>query len=158
MNNLTLRNAKIIFRNFAGKASKFQPEGRRTFSVIIEDDRLVHDLSADGWLLKPLKKRDEDEPQRYHLPVAVYFGNYPPQVVMVSGNQKTYLDESTIQTLDWADILNVDLTIRPREYKIAGRAGIKAYLKTMVVTIQEDELLAELNDSEPYSDEEDVPF
>lgn len=157
MNNLTIRNARIIFRNFSGKGTKYIPEGRRTFSVLIEDEQLASDLMADGWLLKPLKKRDPDEAQHYHLPVTVYFGNYPPQIVMISGSQKTYLDESTVRMLDWADILNINLTIRPREYKIAGRVGIKAYLKTLVVTIEEDELLSEIQDA-PYSNEEDVPF
>lgn len=154
MNNLTIRNARIIFRNFAGKASKFSTEGRRTFSVLIDDQNLAKSLMDDGWLLKPLRKRDENDPQNYHLPVTVYFGNYPPKVVMINGKNQVDLDESTISMIDYQDILNINLTIRPREYNIAGRRGIKAYLKTMVVTVQEDELLTEIGDL----NEEDVPF
>lgn len=159
MENLTIRNAKIIFRNFSGKPSKFTPEGRRTFSVVIDDSDLINSLSNDGWLLKPLKKRDEDEQQNYHLPVTVFYGNprFPVQVVMISGNKRTYLDESTIGTVDWADIIKVDLTIRPRPYdNIAGRSGVKAYLKTMIVTIREDELISELDNFD--NGEEPIPF
>lgn len=158
-NNLTIRNAKIIFRNFAGAEKAFNPKGRRNFSVIIDDANLARQLMADGWNLKPLKKRDEDEDQRYHLSVAVNYGPYPPQITLVCGRTKTSLDESTVQMIDWADIEKVDLTIRPREYEVGGRKGVKAYLKVMYVTVQEDELAADYADlDEPYSEEEDIPF
>lgn len=158
-NNLTIRDARIIFRNFSGKATNFTPEGRRTFSVLIDDEGLANALLQDGWNVKTLRKRNPDDPQHYHLPVSVFYGNYPPSIVMISGRTKTVLDESTVQLLDWADIEKVDLTIRPRAYEAAGRKGIKAYLKTMYVTVQEDELAAEYADLDaPYSNDEDVPF
>lgn len=158
MNNLTIRDAKIIFKNFAGKPSQFSPEGRRSFSVVVNEE-LANALKQDGWNVKPLKKRDENDPQNYHLPVAVFYGNYPPNVVMISGNSKIPLDESTIQTIDYAEIKRIDLTIRPRTYEVGGRSGVKAYLKTMYVTIEEDELDAEyaVIGEEPF-DEEDMPF
>lgn len=159
INNLTIRDAKIIFRNFSGKATNYTPEGRRTFSVLIDDEELVNALRCDGWNVKILRKRNPDDSQHYHIPVAVFYGNYPPSVTMISGRTKTLLDESTIQLLDWADIEKVDLTIRPRPYEAAGRKGIKAYLKTMYVTVQEDELAADYADLDaPGSDEEDMSF
>ena len=160
MNNLTIRNAKIIFRNFSGKGSQFNPQGRRNFSVIIEDENLANDLINDGWNLKPLKKRDENDPQHWHLPVAVNYGAYPPTIILKSGKSKTYLEELTVQMLDWADIVNVDLTIRPRIYEIAGQTGIKAYLKTMGVVVEVDEIAAEYADvgDGTFTDEEDTPF
>lgn len=158
-NNLTIRDAKIIFRNFAGAEKPFNPKGRRNFSVVIDDPELSQKLIADGWNIKPFKKRDENEEQDYHLPVAVNYGPYPPQITVVCGNTKTALDESTVQMIDWADIIKVDLTIRPREYEVGGRKGVKAYLKVMYVTIQEDELAADYADFDtPYSKEDDIPF
>lgn len=158
MNSLTIRNAKLIFRNFAGKETDFNPEGRRNFNVVIDDEAFASQLMADGWYLRPLKKRDEDEPQKYCLKVNVFFGKYPPTVIMMCGNNKVALDESTINQLDVADILNVNLTIYPRFYKNRGREGITAYLQTMVITIREDELLAEIGYNPYNSDEEEMPF
>ena len=158
-NNITVRDAKIIFRNFSGKESKFTPAGRKQFSLLIEDEEFAQTLKNDGWNIKPLRKRDPDEPQHYHLPIAVFFGSYPPAITMISGNTKVQLDEATVNMLDWSDILKVDLTVRPREYEIAGRKGLKAYLKTMFVTIEEDELAAEYADiGSPVPDDEDAPF
>lgn len=158
--NITIRDAKIIFRNFSGKQKEFNPEGRRNFSVII-DEETANMLRNEGWNVKPLRKRDEQEEQTYHLPVAVFFGAYPPTIVMVMGNRKVGLTEDTVNELDWAQIQKVDLTIRPREYEARGMKGVKAYLKTMYVTIEEDELAkdyAYLDNSATIADDDDVPF
>lgn len=153
MNNITIRDARIIFRNFSGKPTQYTPEGRRAFSVVIDDERFAETLKEDGWNVKPLKQRDPDEPIHYQLPVAVFFGNFPPTIKLRSGDNMTDITEETVGSLDWAEIQKVDLTIRPRMYESAGRKGVKAYLKTMIVTVEEDELLSEYNNVD-----DDVPF
>lgn len=158
MNNLTIRDAKIIFRNFAGKGSQFNPEGRRNFGVVIEDEGLISALRSDGWLVKPLKKRDEDESQKYHLPVTVSYAKIKPTIVLISGQNQKHLDESDINMLDWTRLIKVDLTINPSYYKNPTREGIKAYLKTMIAYMEEDELLSELQAMDSISNEEDLPF
>jgi len=142
--NIIIENAPIRFRNFAGKAGDFNPEGVRNFCVFL-DNELATSLKADGWNVKELTPRDPDEPIQPYLPVAVAFANYPPKIVMMSSRGKTLLDEASINILDWAELQSVDLIIQPYNWvmyegKKNERRGVKAYLKSMYVTIYEDEL------------------
>lgn len=159
MPNITVRNARIILRNLAGRKTTYKPAGQRSFSLLIEDEAFANDLLNDGWNVKPLKKRDENDEQHWHLSVAVVYGDYPPEIYLVAGRRKTLLNEANVSTIDTVRIQKVDLVINPSHYNINGREGIKAYLKKMYVVIDEDELDREYADYDiPYGDEEDVPF
>lgn len=151
---LKIENARIIFRNFAGKEAKFNPAGRRNFCVLIDHDT-AGDLAADGWNVKYLTPRDPDDAQQPYLQVTVAYGDYPPKVILISGTTKTELNEDTISVLDYAEIQNVDLIIQPYTWSVNGKGGIKAYLKTMYVTIVEDEFAKKYKD---FDSEESLPF
>lgn len=136
--NLVIENAKIGFRNFSGKEGKFNPAGRRNFCVFLES-YLATGLENDGWNIRWLEPRDEGEERQAYLQVAVSYENIPPKIVLVTSHGKTQLDENSVNILDWAEIQNVDLIIRPYNWDVNGKSGVKAYVKSMYVTLVEDE-------------------
>ena len=138
--NIVVENAHILFRNFSGKEGDFNPAGNRNFCVLIDDEH-AKKYSEDGWNIRTLKPKDEGQPEQPYLPVAVRFGDYPPKVVLISSRGKTQLDESSVGILDWAEIQNVDLIVRPHNWSNPSgtKRGVKAYLKSIYVTLVEDE-------------------
>lgn len=136
--NIRIEGARIGFRNFSGEEGRFNPKGRRNFCVFLEED-IAKDMENEGWNIKWLQPREEgDEPQAY-IQVKVVFGKIPPKIVVVTSRGKSRLDADTVNILDWAEIENVDLVIRPYNWEVNGNAGVSAYLKTMYVTLREDE-------------------
>lgn len=143
---LSIGNAKIRFRNFEGRETKFNPPGRRVFSVFLDDD-VAEKLKDDGWNIKYLTPRDPEDPKQAYLEVFVSFKNFPPRIMLISSKNKTILDAGSVSMLDWADIENVDLIARPYNWEVNGKVGIKAYLKKMYVTLKEDEFEAKYMDT-----------
>jgi hypothetical protein len=153
--NVVMENVRLVFRNFTGREGQFNAEGQRSFGVILPDD-VAERMAADGWNVKTLKPReeDEDETETPWLPVKLGYGKgRPPVIVLITDRGRTNLDESKVDMLDWVDIRQddqgrsmVDLIVRPYHYNVRGDTGIAAYLQSLYITIDEDPLAAKYGD------------
>lgn len=149
--NIVIEGAHIGFRNFSGKEGKYNPAGKRNFCVFLESS-LGKTLEEDGWNIRWLRPKDEQDDDQAYLQVAVSYNNIPPKIVMITSRGKTILDEETVSLLDWAEIIEVDLIIRPYNWVLQEgtqneKRGVKAYIKSMYITIAEDEFESKYYDA-----------
>lgn len=149
-NKIAFRDCKLAYMNLRGLPTKFNENGGvRTFNVILEDQALIDDLIEDGWNVKA-RERD-DGSVTYSLPVEARYNHIPPQIWMITSHGRTLLDEYTVGQLDYADIVKVDLIVKGREWDDHGTRKVKAFCRSMYVTIEEDEFAAEyLYDDAPF--------
>ena len=113
---LQIDDARIIYRNFAGAASKFNREGDRNFSIVIPDQEMADALVNEGWNVKIKAPREDGDVPFMTLPVKVKFNDRGPNVYLQTGNRMNRLDEDSIACLDQIDIVSVDLDVRPYDW------------------------------------------
>lgn len=144
VDNVAIKDAQIVFRNFSGREDKYNRAGARNFCLVLTPEE-AEELRSQGWNVKTRPPRDEHDDDFHYLKINVQFATRgrPPRVVMVTAKNKTRLDEDTVDLLDSAEIKFVDVRFRPYEYE---DGKYSAYLVTMFANIVEDEL------EERYSD------
>jgi hypothetical protein len=138
MKNVTIEDCRIGFRNFSGKEAKFNPPGARNFALFL-DEAQAEDMARLGWNVKYLKPRDDEEVGQAFIKVKVSFDKKPPKIMLVTSRGKTFLDEDTVNSLDWVDIETADITLNPYDHDFGG-GGVAAYVKTLVIQPVEDYL------------------
>lgn len=141
MENQTLENVEIMWRNFEGKEGQFNAAGDRNFCIRLQP-AMADRLAEAGWTVKSLPPREEGDTETLFIKVKVKYSEKarPPRVVMITSKGRTSLTEDMLMLLDWADIAKVDCIVRPYQWDIRGQSGVAAYLQTIFVTIREDEL------------------
>lgn len=136
---LQIDDARITYKNFSGKATDYNNEGDRNFSVIIDDQEIANALIEEGWNVKIRDPRVEGDAPFMHLPVKVKYKNgNGPAAYLETGNNMNKLDEESIGMIDKIDIISVDLDIRPWDWEFRGRTGRTAYLNSIKVVQKVD--------------------
>ena len=130
---LQIDDARIIYRNFAGRGDKYNREGDRNFAVVIPDEETADELTNLGWNVKIKPPREDGDTPFMFLPVKVKFNYRGPNVYLKTGNVQNKLDEESVGLLDNIDIIGVDLDIRPFDWDVNGKQGRTAYLQSIRV-------------------------
>ena len=135
---IAMEGVRIGFRNFEGRERPYNRKGDRDFVVFL-DDEFAKELEVEGWNIKWPKPNDfikpEEDDRNPYLPVSVGFEFYPAKVYIISNENVTPIGAEEAEMLDWAELENVDLVVRPYEWEVNGKSGIKAYLKAGYFTI-----------------------
>lgn len=134
-NFVALENVRLIFKNFSGEASRYNAAGARNFCVLLEDEELVQKLIDEGYNVRQLKVRDEDETPRYRLKVNVSYKYVAPRVWQIINGRKVELDEESVAALDHQAISSADLVFKPSAYD----GGVSAYLTSLYATIEDED-------------------
>lgn len=130
---LQIDDARIIYRNFAGRGDKYNREGDRNFAVVIPDEDMANELTNLGWNVKIKPPREDGDTPFMFLPVKVKFSDRGPNVYLKTGDRQNRLDEESVGLLDNIDIIGVDLDIRPYDWSVNGKEGRTAYLQSIRV-------------------------
>lgn len=145
-------NGRIIWPNFAGRETEFNDKGKRNFNWRIDNQELAERLAEDGWNVKIKPPRNEGDEPFIHLAVKVNLDGWnPPNVYLISGNNKRKLDAETIGMLDDIAIEKADFDIRAYDYNTPRGSGRAAYLHAARIVQRIDRFSAD----EDYGD---VPF
>lgn len=139
INSLVHEGARLMFRNFAGREETFNAAGARNFVIFLDPEK-AEAMKAEGWNIKHLRPREEDDVPQAYLAVAVSYKNRPPKIVVITSKARTEFDEESLPMLDYAEIENADIMLSPYEWDVNGNKGIKAYLKSAFITLKEDPL------------------
>lgn len=134
-----VEDARLVFRNFSGVEGQYNRKGDRNFAVIL-DESVVETMIKDGWNVKYLDSREDGVADTPYISVAVNFNNRPPRITLITSTSRTNLTEDSIAVLDWAEIQTCDLIARAYDWTVGEKSGVKAYLQTMFITIEEDAL------------------
>lgn len=137
---LEFEDCRIMFRNFEGRAAKFNAPGKRNFCLILNEED-VETFRKEGWNVKETKPKNEDDPIRHYVKINVNMeSKNPPKIYMIANRRKTLLTEKTVKELDYAEIQHIDAVISPYPWKNddGSFGGISGYLQTLYVEIVQD--------------------
>lgn len=149
-----IEDARLIFKNFSGEASKYNRAGDRNFCISIPNreiaDSLVNDKNEDGvgWNVKISEPRSADEDPLMFLKVKINFNSQGPDVFLITNGKRVRLDEESISCLDHVEIAYVDVAIRPYDGEMNGKPFRSAYLRSLYVTQNVDRFAARYAEEE----------
>ena len=161
--SFTITDTKFIFSpNLRGAPDRYNPQGaKRNVNIVVPEDK-VEALLEEGFNVRTREPRPElpDDETVYSLKLLASYGGYSdPTIVLVScpigadprACARVPLDEDTVQQIDFARVISVDVTFAPYHHQ----QGTSAYIQKMYVVVAPDELDSKWGFIEGSTPEED---
>ena len=153
-NTLEIRNAVIIFANFAGKANRFG-NTTKNFNVVINDEVMQHLLADPNkkWNIHELGGETEEDPVIHFINVKIRMDSqYPANVTLYTDfrgmKNHTSLTDETIGCLDRITMDSADCILNLYESRM-HEGHFTAYLKKLnVIQIKEADFGGKYDDWE----------
>ena len=163
--DLEVRGAAIIYKNFSGEPTQFNPSGgKRTFALVVPQD-IADKLVEDGWNVKHRPPREEGDDEMFYTEIVVNLNSqFPPKLHLVTryGDRETKIDidETNIDELDKNFLIDIDLIVHPYAHGRMNAAGatVKGYLKTLWATQEPPMEFGGKYDRFYTMDQEEFPF
>jgi len=147
-----IRDARIIWRNFAGAEKDYNPAGKRNVNLVLTEEMAEELTRVDGFNVKRKVARNPDEDDLLVLELKVNYSEKTrdPRLILINSGGRTQLDKDTVASLDFVRLVRVDLVLNPYPWTMnEGRpnetSGVAAYLEQGYFTIEENEFEAEYN-------------
>ena len=155
----------MVFRNFAGTGTQYNPEGRRSFTLRFDpnnkvDADLVETLKADGWNIRERENRDGDLIPQLQVFVDFTKERYMPRINMLRDTdyKGITINAANAALLDGAEIVKFDVRIRPYQWETANSSGVKAMVQSMNVIVEYDDVADRYNNYGDTEEDEELPF
>ena len=139
LDNIIVENARIACRNFDG--NRYKRGGERSFWLVIENPEAANHLQSLGWNVHIKPPREEGDQPFMYIPVAISYryDKFAPKIYKVTSRGKESIYEEDVADIDNWELRDIFIEVRPRFWTDDdGNEKVKAYLKTMYVTIEED--------------------
>lgn len=156
---LVIKDVRIVMktRNFSGNnPGKFDRDGARNFSIFLDPEKVdITKLQEEGWNIKFGKPNPEDPDDIPSAFLRVHANWFPlddsrsgmnPMIIKIVNGEQIRLDEETVKQLDTDEILKANITITGRWMESHTYTGVVAYLKKLVVSVSEDNDMADMFD------------
>lgn len=157
--NVVVKNACIMFTNFAGEKDRFNM-GKPQFNLVLTEEA-ARDLQADGWNVRIMPALEEGEPPTYMTNINVAFsddGRRNPTIKLYSSLDGKRvcrrLSAETIGILDDIRLERINLRIGSFNYN-GDKYTMKGYLHELQA-VQKAEQTSFDDDYADYQDNDDV--
>lgn len=141
--NLKVENAVVIWTNFAGKPTAFNPAGgKRTFSLVLNEE-VGEILKEEGWNVKFREPKLEGDDTLITTEIVVNMDAVRPPLVKLytkfkGRGKETDLVGDMVGQLDNIQIENIDVVVRPYNHGRPGLYSVKGYAQEIRVIQAQD--------------------
>lgn len=138
---LEFEDAHIIFKNFEGRADRYNAEGKRNFNVILNQEEAIA-LKERGFTIRMLRPRSEEDEPTFAVKINVSFregSDKNPILGLIKNGEKHLLGANEAKLLDQLELEGIDFSVHTYEWDKENHK-FSGYLDEFYATVVESAL------------------